>query len=192
MNKHKHGFTLVEIMIAVIVIAILAAIGAASYASYTVRARNTARATAAKSYIEILGAVYGRDPSVPYQKNTSGSDIRFCLGTWFSDVNANGVGDCYVLDSTNALFSSIDSTRNTSMQAINPQLPDSPHQVIIGTNGKSYVGPVAVIKASDGMSWVRYMQETAGTSTCPFGSTVTPTLDSKVLVCEDIVTVSAP
>ncbi len=190
MNKNVRGFTLIEIMVVIIIIAVLATASVWSYAAYTVRARNTARTTAAKSYIDILGIMYGRDPSALYQKNTSGSDIRFCLGTWFSDVNSNGVGDCYVLNASDPLFTQVDSSRTTSMQAVTAQLPDSTHSPILGSNGKSYVGPVAVIKSSDGLPWVRYILETAGTSTCPFGNVVTPALDPKVLVCEDVVNVS--
>ena len=192
MKKRSKGFTLIEIMIVIVIIAVLAAIATWSYTSYTVRARNTARATAAKSYLDVLGVMYGRNTTVPYAKNTSGSDIRFCLGSWFTDINSDGLGDCYVLNAADALFSSVDTTQNTNMQAIAAPLPDSPRQPIIGTNGKSYIGPIAVLKSSDGMPWVRYMQETAGTSTCPFGNAVTPALDSKVLVCEDIVNVSTP
>ena len=189
-TQNIKAFSIIEIMIVIVIIAVLASLGVWSYGSYQQRARNTSRATAAKSYMDILGVVYAKDTTTLFQKNTGVTDIRFCLGTWFTDINSDSLGDCYALNVSDANFTSVDNARNATMQTVAAKLPDSPKEAIVGDDGVSRIGPIGVIKAtgSGGMLWVYYVLEKPSATTCPFGSIVWQ--DSKTLICEDQVNVS--
>lgn len=190
MNTSHRAFSLIELVVVIVVMGLLVTIGSWSYSGYQERARNTARASAAKSYVDILGTMYARNTTV-FQKNTGVTDIRFCLGQWFTDINSDGLGDCNVLQSGSADRVSKDATRDTAMRVVVQNLPDSDKTPVVGADGISRIGPYAIIKRTSdgGMPWVRYILEKPGATSCPFGATVWQ--DAETLICEEAVTVSA-
>jgi prepilin-type N-terminal cleavage/methylation domain-containing protein len=101
--KHKqHGFTIVELLIVIVVIAILAAITIVAYNGIQQRANNTSRISNASSAVKILSsyiAAYGKYP-------TSGAYIDSCIGNGFAANNTQ----CW--DLTDGSPTSRDATLN--------------------------------------------------------------------------------
>lgn len=79
MLKTKSGFTIVELLVVVVVIAILAAITIVVYSGISMSARNTQTISAAEAYAKAfpLYAVTASDGQLP----GSGLVGRYCLGT---------------------------------------------------------------------------------------------------------------
>mgnify|MGYP003595653100 FL=1 len=86
----RRGFTIVELLIVVIVIAILASIAVFSYGSIRQQANAARTAHAASTYNRALltyHVLHGAYPAI-----TSGGGV--CLGTGYTDRNSDGIGDC--------------------------------------------------------------------------------------------------
>ncbi len=113
MNRKAHGFTIVELLIVIVVIAILAAISIAAYTNIQQRAKNTAIINAASQSLKMIQAYiaeYGTYPGTGW----------FCL-----TIDTTCVWDSGSVLSTNATF-------NTNMAKIGV-LPKS--VPISGSNG---------------------------------------------------------
>jgi prepilin-type N-terminal cleavage/methylation domain-containing protein len=94
MKKSRPGFTIVELLVVIVVIAILAAITIVAYNGFQVRARNTQQITAARSLVTAFAAYVATNGSYP---GTSGQN-RYCVGvdasscstapanTWYRDT----------------------------------------------------------------------------------------------------------
>lgn len=86
----SRGFTIVELLIVIVVVAILAAIGIASYANFQQRAVNTSRYQEVVQWKEafmVYATIKGRyPPSIPLAK--------YCLGTGFP-AGTNGEPRCH-------------------------------------------------------------------------------------------------
>ena len=116
MYKRAHGFTIVELLIVVVVIAILAAITLVSYKGVNDRA-NAARATAAvNAYVKLL-KIYKQDNGT-YPSSASAPTGEWCLGNP-SDFPAEGVfaaGQCLYNPGSYAVFAS--QTFNDSLTSL--------------------------------------------------------------------------
>jgi|GEM_PF-405577 len=87
--KNNNGFTIVELLIVIVVIAILAAISVAAYNGIQQRANNTARIASGKQFIslfQLYKATFGSYPPQLYPQNAG-----FCLGSGFPVSTVNGV-----------------------------------------------------------------------------------------------------
>lgn len=91
-NKSKRGFTVVELIIAIAVIGILAAIVTVSYKSITTRARNTDTAETIKKYVDALVIYHAKNGKYP----TGNADNKTCLGVgypggtcWKGEISEN-------------------------------------------------------------------------------------------------------
>ncbi|MFZ1242709.1 MAG: type II secretion system protein [Candidatus Saccharimonas sp.] len=82
----RAGFTIVELLIVIVVIAILAAISMVAYNGIQTRAKNTAQATAVAESIKLLKAYKALNGEYP----TEGG----CLGNNNIDTNGDGKNDC--------------------------------------------------------------------------------------------------
>ncbi len=65
MNQRKHAFTIAELLIVIVVIAILATIGIASYTIYQKHARDTRRESSAQAIAEALEKYYEQNGEYP-------------------------------------------------------------------------------------------------------------------------------
>jgi len=87
--KNNDGFTIVELLIVIVVIAILAAISIVAYNDIQQRANNTARIASGKQFItlfQLYKATFGSYPPQLYPQNAG-----FCLGTGFPLSTVNSV-----------------------------------------------------------------------------------------------------
>ncbi|MDN5835366.1 MAG: prepilin-type N-terminal cleavage/methylation domain-containing protein [bacterium] len=79
MAKSKEGFTIVELLVVIVVIAILAAITLVSYNGIQRRAHNTVTTGAVSQWIKVLTASYLANGVVTVE--LPAGDNSFCLGT---------------------------------------------------------------------------------------------------------------
>lgn len=80
MHQSRSGFTIVELLIVVVVIAILAAITIVSYNGITTRAENASRADELLSWRTAFIAYKGTNGTYPVMSDTAAG---YCLGTDF-------------------------------------------------------------------------------------------------------------
>ncbi len=101
----KNGFTIVELLIVILVIAILATIGIVAYNGIQQRARDSKRASDAKSIIKALEAYRAVNDTFPQETPTGGSGsfeqsndtpgtfMEYLKGVYFSEVPIDPVND---------------------------------------------------------------------------------------------------
>ncbi|HEX6416766.1 MAG TPA: prepilin-type N-terminal cleavage/methylation domain-containing protein [Candidatus Saccharimonadales bacterium] len=94
MNKvGKLGFTIVELLIVIVVIAVLAAVTVVAYNGIKQRADNTARIAAAKDWYKIWQTYLTQNGQYPTGTNNN----HHCLGTGYAtDFDGNADEDCYM------------------------------------------------------------------------------------------------
>lgn len=95
--KSSRGFTIVELLIVIVVIAILATITVVAYRGVTQNARNTTRLDAVGQMQQVIQLALTRN--TPKQLwNAMDVDSngwhRACFGKGYKDINGDGVGDC--------------------------------------------------------------------------------------------------
>jgi prepilin-type N-terminal cleavage/methylation domain-containing protein len=115
MKSRNQGFTIVELLIVIVVIAILAAITIVAFNGVQRRAYNTARVSNASNAVKLISAyitAYGKYPS-----NTSYIDS--CVGNGFADNNTH----CW--DLTDGSPTSRDATLNDTELAKLSSLPNN-------------------------------------------------------------------
>lgn len=92
---HKKGFTIVELLIVVVVIAILAAITVVAYNGIQERAWNSRVVANANTMQKALMIYQGENGSYPDYSGIA-SNEQVCLGGGYPDKNSDGIGDCVV------------------------------------------------------------------------------------------------
>ena len=110
------GFTIIELLVVIVVIAILAAITITSYSGVQQRALNANITSTAHTYYDALlsySTLYGTYPPVPSQATTSADD-RICLGKGYKDHTSDGIADC-----GNSSYPSLEyAPFNTALEAL--------------------------------------------------------------------------
>jgi prepilin-type N-terminal cleavage/methylation domain-containing protein len=159
--KQQSGFTIVELLIAIVVIGILAAITIVAYNGIQVRAKNTMRSSEAHEWQKIVtsyASTYG-------SYGTSGDGNGYCLGEGFTDTTGDGIGDCW--DAIGGGKKSVNAAYNTEMKKV-ATLPNFTRELIVGDPAPyQRVGPVIYVEG--GVTKIIYWLE--GTDrVCPSGS----------------------
>lgn len=94
-RKAEHAFTLVELLIVIVVIAILSAIAINVYGNIQRQARNAARIESARQHEKALYGLVATGQSIP-QFWGANPVASTCLSGDLPDVNGDGRGDCIV------------------------------------------------------------------------------------------------
>ncbi len=109
----KRGFSLVEILIMVVIIAILSAILLVAYNSWTKQALNVVRYDEVKTWdkqFKLYKATYRSYPSMP--------NGYYCLGSGFPDIDGDGKQDCRDLFPSIPTLEHPSSTLNAELKKV--------------------------------------------------------------------------
>lgn len=161
--RRMRGFTIVELLVVIVVIAILASITIVAYSGIRERAINTAHLS------EIMA---WRDSFVLYQATTGSYpssmtiDTEYCLGTGFPD-GTGGVPRCHNYNATDSY--AVAESGNAALMA---QLTN---EVDIPSTGdrtpiQGIVGPYALLTSYDGITLFVQLFMTWYGSDCPAGT----------------------
>lgn len=130
-SSKRNGFTIVELLIVIVVVAILAAITVVAFNGVQQRAQNTARIAQAEKmykYLRAYVALNGSD-QLKAQLPVGGSPVTYCLGTGYTDVvEGSGVG-CYVNSGGQSVSSN--TTLDSALQSVGNISVSSPRVTII-------------------------------------------------------------
>lgn len=124
LQKHRpvqrlHGFTIVELLIVIVVIAILAAITIVAYNGIQSRARNAQQLTAAKGYMTAFASYVAANGSYPpYSTN------RACLGVDQSNCvdNTSWVRDATIETALKTIASSLPAPSTSLSLSSSPKM----------------------------------------------------------------------
>ena len=132
-KKYYHGFTIVELLIVIVVIAILASLSIAAYTGVQKKARNTARIQELVQWqrlFELYKAEHGVYPSAIDTGNA-------CLGTGFPN-GASGKARCRDYSGGNSYYEEDNADLMTALRTVG-SLPSGDRTAPGGTTGA--VGP---------------------------------------------------
>lgn len=90
MTKSRSGFTIVELLIVIVVIAILAAISVVAYNGIQTRTTNTKQQQAALGFYKLLQLYKAQNGVYPH----TSADASYCLGRNYIDTTGDGIADC--------------------------------------------------------------------------------------------------
>ena len=175
--KNTAGFTIVELLIVIVVIAILAAISTVAYAGIQERAMNSNILSASSQAVKALRAyraAYDRYPTVPAGQNS------VCIGRGFKDWNNDGRGDCWDSD-VRVIRGEYDSFNAELEMIANTGRYERPHITYNDVNHPNapahFTGPVfstPAETANSGVSAGKYsVQYWIKATSCPSGDVLT-------------------
>lgn len=139
MKKYGSGFTIVELLIVVVVIAILAAITIVSYNGISQRAKNTEVLSRIDSYTKIFQLYKVQNGAFPGIVSTeAGNTVTACLGdpSEYSLSSPFSAGNCGQQNST---VYNASATLVSQLKTISPNLPAGTIPAIV-VNGNNYRG----------------------------------------------------
>jgi prepilin-type N-terminal cleavage/methylation domain-containing protein len=166
-SKKQKGFTIVELLIVVVVIAILAAISIVSYNGITTRAQNAKIVSTVRQYINII-ELYKSDTN---EYPNVGADY-ICLPGTYPATSQFQADSCeydgvMVINYTSINFS---NDLGVMLRTVQPNLPDASYGVTITDYLPSRTNERArgIVYSNDGGWQIRYHLK--GTTTCPIGT----------------------
>lgn len=181
-TKKTHGFTLVEMIVVVIVIAILAMITIVAYNGAQMRAKNSQWATSLASWTKVIQL---------YKINTgkwpSTGAYWSCLGNSFPASDGFASNECHRTDPAGTYSASVMSSLMTGLTQQVGSLPDSNLSLVYAydtANSRgSYVrGLVYQFSTTDTQPFIDYYQMGAGAQ-CIAGDTLAFTYNNNVIRC---------
>lgn len=170
--KNSSGFTIVELLIVIVVIAVLASISVVAYTGVQSRASNAIRSHEVQQWRQIFQlykAQYGSFPNVPtgYYCLGTGFPGNYCRDYWAGEVTPNSYNS---LDADNA-------TLLNELKKVAPTLPTHNPKPV----QNSIVGPY-VYYWGDGFNLSQPFD--GGPSDCPSGMTYAWDNGGGILICE--------
>ena len=116
MNNRAYGFTIVELLIVIVVIAILATLGFLSYTNIQQRAHNTQIISAVNAYQKALQLYASEKGTYPVSSDAPAYGI--CLGDGYADPCWSGISGTY---STNATLDTVLGAYMSGKPTITPK-----------------------------------------------------------------------
>ena len=153
--KSRHGFTIVELLIVVVVIAILAAITIVSFNGITTRAYNVKIVGGVRTYLQQIEVYYATNGSYPpTTPEQNGQQIAMvCLGSGYTDATCGKVTGVIVYE---------DSLFNTKMAPFIGAKPPVINDKELPSGPEAFVGAVygidETIKSKTGFTRARSIQ----------------------------------
>lgn len=157
MKKGMSGFTIVELLIVIVVIAILAAISVVAYTGIQQRANNSSRIAVGDQWVKAFKLYEAQTGAMPPSIVSAATGAKFCLGTGFP-IGGGGVARCQNVSGTdtNSPAESANATLMSEVQAVTTLPTARPIQapvtgpyyykyatygvVVIGQNGAYTIG----------------------------------------------------
>ena len=152
--RTRTGFTIVELLVVIVVIAILAAITVTAYNGIQSRAKHAKTNSVASTYVKLLGSYYASNGKYPI-------DSYACLGEGNPDINADGsAGDCFYANSVKKENALMTTGLKTVTNSVLPRTDEIGvnggvkfHGIVfVATNGITYNG-------SPWRYWITYNME---------------------------------
>lgn len=150
-KSNDSGFTIVELLIVIVVIAILAAITIVAYNGISTRAENTKTISAVSSMLKILKSYAANNGQYP----PSGYN---CIGTMARCSNMTGTTYCFGMGSVGQ-----NGTIAPQLKTVVNALPEASTQQIQCSNGTSYSGAFIYIDPTQKISRVFWFLNGSGT-----------------------------
>lgn len=159
MIKVTKGFTIVELLIVVVVIAILAAITVVAYNGIQDRTLQSARIDEVRKWERLLisyATLKGQYPPAMVPGSA-------CLGEGYPDTSGNGVGNCWDLHV--AGHTSENASLNAQLREVG-SLPNNTRQPVVGNGTSSRLGPALEMTSGGSYRIIYWMK---GLDPCPIG-----------------------
>lgn len=141
-HARQRGFTIVELLIVIVVIAILASITVVAYTGISQRARNTARLAAVKQAEQAVQiAIASNSASAVFGAlNSSGGWQRACIGNGHENLDGTGQPDCAQYQDDTPYVS--ESTSLNTLLKDSGSLPSmATYQRVDSSDGDHVTGP---------------------------------------------------
>ncbi len=166
-----HGFTIVELLIVILVIAILAAIVIVAYTGIQDKANNSSRQSEAQQVAKLLLSYKAQNDAWPPMPSGITS---VCVGDGFSDLNSDGQPDCW--DAFGGAASHPYDPFNAALRTVG-SLPIG-NRVPINSSNHLRLGPVFMLSGTTATVryWVKAPSCPSGTQVWSDGITVQCTL----------------
>ena len=126
----RNGFTIVELLIVIVVIAVLTAITIVAYNGLQTRARNNTKIQAASAILRVINSYVTAKGQYP-------PGIPFCLPIGTADYNSDGVPDCGNVSNPTPQASEV-AAANAALAAEKISVSYPPDPLTVGTT--KYVG----------------------------------------------------
>ena len=151
MKKTASGFTIVELLIVIVVIAILATISVIAFSGVQQRARNSQKIAAASQFYKLIQSYQATYGTSPFDRHT-------CLGEGYPDYDNDGSGDCYEVTTASRRYQT-DAATMTRLKLVSPSLPQpNMTQVKHSSNGGIHVG-IAIERSEKFLSGERFYNQ---------------------------------
>lgn len=160
MTKSRSGFTLVEIMAVIVIIAILATVTLVTYNGVTTRARTTQTVSAAEQWVKAILVYRARNGALPPNSTCLGSSYNYN----YDNLGVSGVGQCRQSGASFGIVS--DSTTLTSLATYITGNPTPAMITAYNSSTSWYRGLYFYRNGTDQNGYLTFVVE-GGASSCP-------------------------